>query len=571
LLSLVALSGCAAQVWPNAPESGLPPRASSDSPRPPFDVQSAARALARLRGLELREPIQVEELDVGAFRDRRASTDAAGRRAPRDGDSGALWTAFAFAAPRTNIAAVAKSLYDELVAGFYDAREKKLYVPKGVVALESSRNALMHEIEHALQDQNFGMPDRATPRDDDSALALKSLYEGDATLASLAFHADAATPPSRAWLVRVARAFRARPIDEFIDQGGAGSKVLLAAPALLRMRLMSPYLDGTAFVADVYRAGGFALINQVFAHPPMSTEHVLHPEKYVEGDLPVLVASPTAPAGHRLVTSGRLGELQLSVFLAQCGTAEDAKRNAAGWGGDAYAIIADDAQKLGVLLATAWDDEEAATRFASALDARRACLAKQSADGAALAETIAVRRDNTHVAYVHGLDARSREAALVQLLSLPGAAPALAPPVGVVTIPISAVPEDFIAKGATSADGRFESKPLGVTFVVPRGKLSEPSRGTSRRANGLASRDVDWRMVSGQEAERLEEALSRELSAEHPLVGRAAHAVARRDDCDDVAYEIEPGGLCVVHLTYGEEKKSRWPTFSFVETLPEDL
>lgn len=79
-----------------------------------------------------------------------------------------------------------------------------------------------------------------------------------------------------------------------------------------------------------------------------------------------------------------------------------------------------------------------------------------------------------------------------------------------------------------------------------------------------------WRLVKDEEAARLEVELARELSSDHPLQGRTARAVARRDDRDDAAFEMDPGGLCVVHLTYRVESDPRWPSYVFTPTLPED-
>ncbi len=78
-----------------------------------------------------------------------------------------------------------------------------------------------------------------------------------------------------------------------------------------------------------------------------------------------------------------------------------------------------------------------------------------------------------------------------------------------------------------------------------------------------------WRDVFGSEAASLEGELARELRSDHPLFGRRARALARRTDCDDVAFEVEPGGLCVVHLTWTKESGVRWPRYEFVDRLPE--
>jgi hypothetical protein len=79
-----------------------------------------------------------------------------------------------------------------------------------------------------------------------------------------------------------------------------------------------------------------------------------------------------------------------------------------------------------------------------------------------------------------------------------------------------------------------------------------------------------WRNLEEREATLVGQELLRELAEGHPLSGRRARAVARRDDCDDVAFDIEGAGLCVVHLTWAKEPDARWPGFEFVQSLPDD-
>jgi hypothetical protein len=79
-----------------------------------------------------------------------------------------------------------------------------------------------------------------------------------------------------------------------------------------------------------------------------------------------------------------------------------------------------------------------------------------------------------------------------------------------------------------------------------------------------------WRDLEDREADLLGRELLRELGEAHPLHGRSARAVARRDDCDDVAFDVDGSGLCVVHLTWATANDARWPKFEFVQSLPDD-
>lgn len=79
-----------------------------------------------------------------------------------------------------------------------------------------------------------------------------------------------------------------------------------------------------------------------------------------------------------------------------------------------------------------------------------------------------------------------------------------------------------------------------------------------------------WSPISGREAENLERELLRELPTGHVLKLLPVRAFARRLDRDDVAFELDDGRRCVVHLTWSVETDPDWPHWSFVDELPED-
>lgn len=79
-----------------------------------------------------------------------------------------------------------------------------------------------------------------------------------------------------------------------------------------------------------------------------------------------------------------------------------------------------------------------------------------------------------------------------------------------------------------------------------------------------------WHPVSGDDARSLERELARELPVGHALKGQDTRAVARRLECDDVAFQLGDGRLCVVHLTYNVERDPVWPHVRFVSELPND-
>lgn len=70
-----------------------------------------------------------------------------------------------------------------------------------------------------------------------------------------------------------------------------------------------------------------------------------------------------------------------------------------------------------------------------------------------------------------------------------------------------------------------------------------------------------WRSTEPDEAIVLERELAIEIGPGHPLAGIPARALGRRDDRDDVLFELGPGGWAIVHLTFrqSQEQDVRWP------------
>jgi len=66
--------------------------------------------------------------------------------------------------------------------------------------------------------------------------------------------------------------------------------------------------------------------------------------------------------------------------------------------------------------------------------------------------------------------------------------------------------------------------------------------------------------------------LQREVGPDHPLFGKPAKALARREDRDDVLFEISDGTerkYAVVHLTWSRrmEPSGEWPGTQFFDSL----
>ncbi len=348
-------------------------------------------------------------------------------------------------------------LQGSLLVGLYVPRERAIYVrPRTRTSSAINPDDVTHELEHALQDDVFGFDALdASTASDDARLARRAVYEGDATVI--------------AWGVAGIRAGRSAR-DAIAD----GRSLALAQSALLgvgqemeeipswenvprltQVESLFPYSAGSVLVAEAFLAGGPALVDGIFRKPPVSTEQVLHAGKYFDGELPIPVAVPGAPPGFRRIASGTMGELRTRALLETAIPAERAVFASAGWGGDAYAIVArGERTPPAVLWSTVWDDAEHAARFAAALE--------EATRAPSPLGTVAMRRAGARVAWTRGID---DPRALDALLLLPGPTPRNDPPLGHVILTSSQIADEIIVPAGGDPNLRVPS--LGLSAHLP--------------------------------------------------------------------------------------------------------
>jgi hypothetical protein len=181
-----------------------------------------------------------------------------------------------------------------------------------------------------------------------------------------------------------------------------------------------PYLSGVLFMGSLHRTGGYELVNRVYDFPPITTEQVIHPEKYLAGEPAVSVAPPSLPSGYQQVAGGSMGELQIRTLLSSCAAPAQARQAASGWGGDSFTIGARGPAGL-LLWSTTWDSAGDAEEFESAVRASSKCWRGSMGNASGVTLT---QRAGTHVAVVRGLSGRWAETQLRTLLALPQPRPA---------------------------------------------------------------------------------------------------------------------------------------------------
>jgi hypothetical protein len=126
--------------------------------------------------------------------------------------------------------------------------------------------------------------------------------------------------------------------------------------------MIFPYFRGLVYCAHLTNEGGWKALDDAYRRPPLSTEQILHPEKFLSRpDLPTVIDLGTLDAGCDWTEAGRnvVGEMQLAVLLRRHG----GKAAAAGWDGDKFAVFEGPKGRLGVVWLSTWDSDDDAREF----------------------------------------------------------------------------------------------------------------------------------------------------------------------------------------------------------------
>lgn len=228
-------------------------------------------------------------------------------------------------------------LYSEQIAGYYDSETKEMYVIASEKFAGPERMTYSHEFNHVLQDQYYDLENGLKLNEDycetdtEYCAAASALIEGDSTLTE------------QNWFIQYGTRQDQQDIIAF--QNSYSSPVYDSAPNFMKEDFLFPYLKGFDFVSRLYDKGGWNEVDKAFLNPPVSTEQILHPEKY-PSDQPVAVDLPDLStildSNWEQLDRNVMGEWYTYLILAKGWTPQfmmnndDSLSAAAGWAGDTY-------------------------------------------------------------------------------------------------------------------------------------------------------------------------------------------------------------------------------------------
>jgi hypothetical protein len=402
-----------AMAEPTPPRRELPPLPVRPlSPRLKALRERAMADASRLRGLDWVGDVGVTELSGWEYGTRtKEIADVLGTEDLKA--LSRLAVAGGMLPEGTDLASLAVSFTAATAGATYSPLDKQVLVVSEDGRGFRDEGLLAHEYVHALQDQHFGLLKLITARpfSFDREEASFALIEGDAV--SVERRIEQGESFSRKSPEEIAR-----EEDERYALYRKGVGALF--PPLLTETFIFRYRDGLRFVEAMRRAHPAVGVDEIFRRPPATSEQVLHPEKYLANEQPREVtvdAEEFADEGWRLTATTPLGEVGVRGLLMAGVPVEEARRAAAGWGGDRTFLFERDGHAPLFVWKTAWDTGRDAQEFFRAYNdllATRALAAPADGDAERAwregALVTRVRVEGDAVTVVRGAEADVAEA-----------------------------------------------------------------------------------------------------------------------------------------------------------------
>ena len=286
---------------------------------------TVARRVAEIRGIRFQKVPEPQVTDTESLRELAEEEVEKPKAAETIAASDAELKLLGMLEPDESLSDVATDVTAD-AAAYYDPAKEELFllgdaVPAGPALAEF---VLAHELNHALEDQAFGLP-RSSASSDDRVLAETALVEGSATALMTEYAAE-----------HIA-------VADLLDESSALESTATDLPDIALAQVTFAYTGGQRFVNELRASanGGWDLIDFAYQRRlPATTEQILHPEKYLddEGALPV-PAIPDPGPDWKEADDGTVGEFFTREILRQDADEIGADAAAAGWGGDSYRLF----------------------------------------------------------------------------------------------------------------------------------------------------------------------------------------------------------------------------------------
>ena len=325
------------------------------------EIDALEDQVAQLRGLRPSAPVEITYLSDLQARE-RISAAFVQQYSMHDAENNQLlYNLLGLLDDEDDLIGQYKDLVLEQVAGYFDFAENEMVAICNDEFGGVQRMAFVHEFSYALLNQAFDLErfkelgDVLCAESYDSCLALRALVAGDAARIQVQWMRTYASEEDYEEVMAFFSSFD-MPIYE-------------SAPEFIQEELVFPSTYGLGFISRFYLKDGWAAVDVVYEDPPISSEQILHPERY-PNDRPVSIEIPDLSEvladEWREIDRGSLGEWRTRAVLEQQLPMDIVDVAAEGWGGDTYLLLKNKkSEDSALILLTLWDTMRDAHEFSA--------------------------------------------------------------------------------------------------------------------------------------------------------------------------------------------------------------
>lgn len=312
------------------------------------------RSMARIeviRGLQFEQTVNVSVISREEYRERYRGGEVDDVQAEWEDQ---FWEALFVIGQDRNASTVLDEMFGAAVLGFYSPVEERIVIVTDGESATVNKHTLVHELVHALQDQQFGLGPAGETHDRE--LARQGVIEGEAELVPELYldrcdvEWDCLTPE--------------------IDDAAATD----VDPGVHQL-LVQPYVSGPAFVDDIRQRGGWEAVDDLYEEMPESSRQIIHPDSY-PANAPENVTVPDHSGDEwtrfdRDPEADTLGEASIFVMLSHNDVIDAHPWSyqhsfSEGWAGDQFVPYRSVDGEFGYVWETRWEDTADAEQFARA-------------------------------------------------------------------------------------------------------------------------------------------------------------------------------------------------------------
>ncbi|MFQ5638759.1 MAG: hypothetical protein ACE5IR_12275 [bacterium] len=329
-------------------------------------IKAIHKDIEGIRGIEFKHPVKVKNQSIdnfGRYLDKMLQKEIPERLA-KNYDKVVRKLGLYRGPEIADFRTIAKQVMQSQAAAYYDPETESFYVVMQSLPQQMLKPLYVHELYHGLQDQyydleNYVQSESALELTDDELLARQAVVEGEATyIMTLWTYKSLLGALPDPFMLGVAINTQAElDVEQMIQlfKGQAGSadtthgdvqKAIAAMdsiPAFLMETLVGAYLKGMRFVFEIQKKG-WEEVGRLYRQPPVSSEQILHPEKWFQNEKPVKLNWPEFERDNLfsdwiLLEKNAIGEIQWRIIFSEHNMRDAGKAVAAGWNGDRFAVL----------------------------------------------------------------------------------------------------------------------------------------------------------------------------------------------------------------------------------------